>query len=139
MGKNQGQTRGQRADNASTGGGATATAAPARRAAKKGEPKMYRARERGYIDGIIREPGEVFATADTAGSWMEPLKGKGQGALADAVDDTMASKKDDADLTTFSLEALQGEALRLGLTDATGLDKDDLIVAIRAAYVNEAQ
>lgn len=141
MGKNQGQTRGQRADNASAAGGSVAPAAApaARRApAKRGEPKLYRANARGYIDGIIREPGEVFATSDTKGSWMDELKGK-QSRVDEAVDDTLASKKDDPDLTTFSLEALQAEALRLGLTDATGLDKDDLITAIRAAYVNEAQ
>jgi len=135
MGKNQGQTRGQRVDNA-----AAADAAPAARApAKKGEPKMYRANQRGYVDGMIREPGEVFATADPKGSWMDEIKGKGGDRRAEAVDDTMATKKDDPDLNTFSLEALQAEALRLGLTDASGLDKEDLIAAIRAAYVNEAQ
>lgn len=134
MGKNQGQTRGPLVEAA-----AADDAAPARKApAKKGEPKLYRATARGYIDGMIREAGEVFATADTKGSWMEPIKGK-QSRLEEAVDDTLASKKDDPDLTTFSKQALEAEALRLGLTDASGLDKDDLIAAIRAAYVNEAQ
>lgn len=152
MGKNQGQTRGQRADNASAAGGAQTPAdvlmapddreiarnRPTREEMAKRKPKMYRAVARGYVDGMIREQGEVFATADTKGSWMEELKGK-QSRVSEAVDDTLASKKDDPDLTTFSEEALQAEALRLGLTDASGLDKDDLIAAIRAAYVNEAQ
>ena len=139
MAKNQGQTRGQRANNASAAGGA---AAPARKVEKLEEPRMVRATQRGYADGIVREPGEVFATQAPEGSWMEELgKGKkGKDArLSEAVDDTMSSKKDDPDLTTFSMEALQAEALRLGLTDATGLSKDDLIAAIRAAYVNQAQ
>lgn len=139
MAKNQGQTRGQRADNASPAGGSAAPAAAARKAPVKAkEPKMYRALQRGYMDGMIREPGEVFATADTKGSWMEEFKDKST-PVERAVDDTMASKKDDPDLTTFSQEALEAEALRLGLTSAKGLSKDDLIVAIRAAYVNEAQ
>jgi hypothetical protein len=147
MGKNQGQTRGQRADNASAAGGQMlspedrkiADSRPSAEEMAKRKPKEYRALARGYVDGMIREPGEVFATAAEQGSWMEPLSKGKDARVSAAVDDTMASKKDDPDLTTFSMEALQAEALRLGLTDATGLSKDDLIVAIRAAYVNEAQ
>src|SRR5690349_5902874 len=127
MAKNQGNTR-----RANTDGGtqaATADAArgdtPARRAAapRAKEPKQYRALARGYVDGRIVEQGEVFATAETKGSWMEEIGAKKRSRLEEAVDDTMATKKDDPDLTTFSLEALQAEALRLGLTDANGLSK----------------
>jgi hypothetical protein len=107
----------------------------------KREPKQYRALARGYCDGMIREPGEVFATKADQGYWMEPVgkASKKDARVQEAVSDLQAAMKDDPSLESFSLEALQAEALRLGLTDATGLSKDDLIVALRAAYVNEAQ
>ncbi len=143
MGKDSGQTRGPRANNASPEGGSTTTAAgrdgdAAATGGKKDyrnkEPKEYRATARGYVDGVVREPGDIFATREPQGSWMESLKGKGQTARERAVDDTMASRSDDPDLSTFSIEALQAEALRFGLTNAKGLSKDDLIAAIRAAH-----
>jgi hypothetical protein len=107
----------------------------------KKAPKMYRATARGYINGTIVDAGDVFATNMEKGSWMDPV-GKNSATddrLASAVDDTQSPLNDDPDLTTFSKQALEAEALRLGLTDAKGLSKDDLITAIRAAYVNEAQ
>lgn len=149
MAKNQTTAPRQRQDNAEAQAAGTAAIERAAGSDKrptaeqiaKREPKMYRATARGYVDGAIREAGDVFATKMDKGSWMEPLKAEtGKGARrAAAVSDTMAPLKDDPDLTTFSPEALEAEALRLGLTDATGLSKDDLIAAIRAAYVNEAQ
>lgn len=107
----------------------------------KKEPKTYRATARGYVDGSIVEAGQVFSTRMPKGSWMEPVgKASGKKArLADAIDDTQSPLNDHPALETFSLEALQAKALDLGLTDASGLDKDDLITAIRAAHVNEAQ
>jgi hypothetical protein len=106
---------------------------------KSKEPKLYRALARGYIDGMIREPGDIFATADTPGTWMEPVgKGK-ESRVAEAVSDTMSTKKDDPNLENFSRGALEAEYLRLGGTDPKGLSDDDLITAIRAAYVSEAQ
>ena len=108
----------------------------------KKAPKTYRALARGYVNGTIVDAGDVFSTNMPKGSWMEEIGKSGSAKdarLADAVDDTQSPLNDDPSLETFSLEALQAEALRLGLTDASGLDKDDLITAIRAAYVNEAQ
>lgn len=106
----------------------------------KKEPKTYRALARGYVNGTIVDAGDIFSTNMPKGSWMEEVgKGKTSDRLADAVDDTQSPLNDDPALETFSKAALEAEALRLGLTDAKGLSKDDLIVAIRAAYVNEAQ
>jgi hypothetical protein len=107
----------------------------------KKAPKMYRATARGYINGTIVDAGDVFATNMEKGSWMEPV-GKNSSTdddLAAAVSDTQSPLNDDPSLETFSKAALEAEALRLGLTSAKGLSKDDLITAIRAAYVNEAQ
>lgn len=112
---------------------------PTREQIEKREPKAYRALARGYVDGTIIEEGEVFVTKADKGSWMEPLRKSKQTAVERAVDDTISPLKDGPDLTTFSKEALEAEALRLGLTNAKGLDKDDLITAITAAYENEAQ
>jgi hypothetical protein len=83
---------------------------------------------------MIREEGEVFATTAPKGSWMEELGKKGQSKRERAVDDTHASMSDDPDLTTFSKEALEAKALDLGLTDASGLSKEDLIQAIQSAH-----
>jgi hypothetical protein len=162
MAKNQTTTSRQRTNNADVGtgvAGATAgeelarrdtgtrtadrggDAAAARRRPTaeeiaKREPKEYVATDRGYADGRIIEPGERFATKADQGSWMEPVKKASakQGRLERAVSDTQSPISDDADLTTFSVEALQAHALSLGLTNATGLSKDDLIAAIRAAH-----
>lgn len=103
----------------------------------KRKPVLYRALARGYVDGDIKDEGDVFATTADQGSWMEKLgKGDADDALDNAVSDTQSKIKDDPDLTTFSKQALEARALELGLTSAKGLDKDDLIAAIRAASDN---
>ena len=142
MAKNQGQTRGQRVDNAAASRAATALLDPDLRDDKrptaeqiaKREPKTYRALARGYADGMIREEGEVFATRADKGLWMEEIKSGKQSARQRAVDDTRASMSDDPDLTTFSKEALEAKALDLGLTNAKGLSKEDIIQAIQSAH-----
>lgn len=103
----------------------------------KRAPKTYRALSRGYADGRIIEAGQVFSTKIDQGEWMEPVKGETKSARERAVDDTQSLISDDPALDTFSKSALEAEALRLGLTNAKGLSKDDLIAAIKAAHDEE--
>lgn len=142
MGKNQ-TTTGPREDNATASSFApfgrgrinTNDDRPTAEEIAKRRPKTYRAIARGYVDGRIVEPGEVFTTRADEGEWMEPVEGSGTKSAAErAVDDTQSPISDDPDLTTFSKAALEAKALDLGLTSAKGLSKDDLIQAIQAAH-----
>lgn len=143
MGKTQ-TTKGPRPDNATAQAAGTAAvlgdaedARPTAAEIEKRTPKQYRATARGYAEGRIIEAGETFTTKADKGSWMEPLGKDTRSARERAVDDTLSPISDDPDLTTFSKEALEAEALRYGLTNAKGLSKDDLIAAIKAAHDEE--
>lgn len=142
MAKTQTTTSRQRPDNASAQAAGTAQVADdaerraADRARDKAQPKQYRATARGYVDGRIVEAGELFTTAEPEGSWMEPVKNGTSSSerLQRAVDDTLSPMSDDPDLSTFSKAALEAKALDLGLTNASGLTKEDLIQAIQSAH-----
>lgn len=146
MGKNQ-TTSGPREDNATassfapfgrdprTGRGRVVSRddRPTAEDIAKRKPKTYRAIARGYADGRVIEAGEVFTTRADKGAWMEEVEGK-QSALERAVDDAQSPISDDPDLTTFSKAALEARALELGLTNAKGLSKEDLIQVIQAGH-----
>lgn len=124
-----------------TASGATTATAPATAPKKQGAPKTYRAISRGYLstEGRLVEEGEVFATTEPRGSWMEPVKGGNDYGVQEAVDDAMAPHPDDANLEGLDKAALQAMATERGVTDAGELSKDDLITAIRGARRNDAQ
>lgn len=106
----------------------------------KREPKTYRATDRGYIDGRIVEPGEVFATKMDKGSWMEPAKkGELDYGIEAAVDEAQYAKKADVDYEGMSEDALQALAALVGVTKPGELGKDELIAAIKAARIPVAQ
>jgi hypothetical protein len=98
----------------------------------------HRATERGYaIDGggkgagQLVEAGELVPAGVAVGSWMEPVK-KGDRALLDAVEEAQEPIKRDVDLTQLTMAALQAMAAERGV-NVKGLNKDDLITAIKAA------
>lgn len=121
----------------------TAAAAPASSAArpKAGATKTYRALSRGYLstEGRLVEEGEVFATTEPKGSWMEPVKGGNSYGVDEAVDDAQAPHPDDPNLEGLDEAALQAMATERGVTDAGSLSKADLITAIKGARRNDAQ
>lgn len=113
---------------------------PTREEIEKRDPKTYRASERGYVDGKVVEPGEVFVTKVDKGMWMEPVK-KGDLAYGvdAAVDEAQYGKKADVDYAGMDKHALQALAALLGVTKPGELDKDELISAIKAARIPVAQ
>lgn len=139
MGKTQGTGR-QRDPGGGLGlAGATADADSTRKAAKPGPAKAYRATDRGYANGRVIEPGEVFTTRAAQGSWMEPLKGSRSYDVEEAVDDALAPHPDDPDLEGMSKAALEALAADAGVSQPGKLGKDDLITAIRAQRGVNAQ
>lgn len=105
----------------------------------KREPKMFRATERGYVDGRIVEAGETFVTRADPGLWMEPTKGGNDYGVQAAVDEAQYGKKADVDYEGMSEPALQALAALVGVTKPGELGKDDLIAAIKAARIPVAQ
>ncbi len=112
--------------------GATADTTTAKAAPKPGAVKTYRAIDRGYADGRIVEPGEIFATSAPKGSWMEPAKGGSTYGVEEAVDDAQAVKPDDVVLESMSQGALEAMAAERNVTEPGKLSKKDLITAIKA-------
>lgn len=107
---------------------------------EKREPKTYRATDRGYADGRVIEPGEVFTTKIDKGSWMEPVKKSELAYGVDAaVDEAGYGKKADVDYEGMGEPALQALAALVGVTKPGELSKDELITAIRAARIPQAQ
>jgi hypothetical protein len=105
----------------------------------KREPKTYRATDRGYADGKIIEPGEVFTTRADVGKWMKPIK-KGEKYGVDmATEEASYARKVDIDYEGMSQPALEVMAAMAGVSKPGALSKDELITAIRAARVPQAQ
>jgi hypothetical protein len=100
--------------------------------------KTYRALDRGYVDGRVIEPGEVFSTQAEKGSWMEPVKATKYG-VDEAVSDAQAPHPDDINYEGMSQGGLEAIAAMRGVSDPGALDKKDLITAIKAARVPQAQ
>lgn len=106
----------------------------------KRDPKTYKASERGYIDGRIVEPGEVFVTKSDPGMWMEPVKkGSDKYGVDLAVEEAGYAKKADVDYEGMSQPALEVMAALEGVSKPGELSKDDLITAIKAARRVDAQ
>lgn len=104
----------------------------------KREPKTFRALDRGYIDGRVVEPGEVFTTRMDKGSWMEPAKTT-KYDVDKAVDEASYGRKADVNYDGMSKAGLEALAALVGVTNPGKLDKDDLVTAIKAARVPQAQ
>lgn len=105
----------------------------------KRDPKTYRATERGYADGRVIEDGEVFTTRVDKGSWMDPVKGSQKYGVEAAVDEAQYARKVDVNYENMDEPALQALAALVGVGDPGSLKKPDLIAAIRAARVPQAQ
>jgi hypothetical protein len=106
----------------------------------KREPVRYRAMDRGYVDGKIVEPGEVFVTRADMGSWMEKVKsGSDKYTVEEAADEAGYAKKLDVNYENMSEAGLEALAALVGVSDPGALKKDDLITAIRAARIPVAQ
>jgi hypothetical protein len=94
----------------------------------------YRATQRGYAAGMIIDPPSLVpADVPVSDTWMEKVKSSSGDALARAVDDAQAPRKDDPALEELQIGALQALATDVGVTSVKGLSKKDLITAIRAA------
>ena len=106
----------------------------------KRDPKTYRAMDRGYVDGRIVEPGEVFVTKADKGEWMEPVKGGSTKYTGEqAVDEAQYAKKLDVDYEGMSEAGLEALAALVGVSKPGDLKKAELIEAIRAARRVDAQ
>lgn len=111
---------------------------------KKTGSDTHKAIQRGYaIDpdskaGVVIEEGEIVpAGQPVSDQWMEAIskkkeKGAPSAALAAALEEVTADRKDDPDLTQLDEPALQAMAVLMGVTRVKGLDKDDLITVINA-------
>lgn len=53
---------------------------------------VYRAKERGYAGGQVREPGDTFAFSGKPGRWMESVDGKAPAEEASVPAKTAAAK-----------------------------------------------
>lgn len=100
-------------------------------AAQKGPRPSYRANERGYVDGQLIEPGQVFSSAGFKGSWAEPLTEK-DAAMARAAEQALDPQPDDVEIQGLSRPALEAMAAERGI-DPKNLDDDQLVDAIKAA------
>lgn len=97
------------------------------------EANSHRATERGYGMGQLIEPGCIVpAGVPVSESWMDEIEPKDR-KLAAAVEDAQKRSKDDPDLTKLSKPALEALATERGVTDVSGLTRENLIAAIKAA------
>lgn len=104
------------------------------------KPGSHIATERGYSKGILIEPGQLVPTeTPVSDRWMRPLKGDKEDRASRAAREAEHPRNDDPDLTKLSKPALEAMATERGVTDVSGLSKNDLIAAIKAAYEPQAQ
>lgn len=91
----------------------------------------YRAKERGYIRGELKEPGEIFSAENFTGKWAEPLN-KTEAKVARASEEALSQQPDDVEIQNLAPEALQAMCAERGI-DPKGLNKKQMVNAIKAA------
>lgn len=92
------------------------------------EPKMYTATKDVYVGSTYYKAGEPFVTTDDAADfWTEIDHETGQTMKA-----ALEKVPGDAPLDGLSVDALQAVAVTKNI-NVTGMDKDQLITAIKAA------
>jgi len=92
------------------------------------QPNTYTAPHAVYTGSRLYNPGEPFVTADKPGEKWETID-KGEKA---AIDASQPGHPDDVPLEGMTVAALQAVAATKNV-DPTGLNKADLITAIKAA------